>query len=288
MSSHIETVLNALHHKTVSFLPRGELFINESFLDHYFSEYKGQYVKQLETAAQGLGLSVIGVGLVTKEPYSLLSENRYRELDQYFLVGWINGPVSGLIKNHGFIDAMLSIRNSPSLFSEIAAKLFRDIEEKVKLAHANGMRAIAVADDIAGNKGLLFSHDYFLETVWPVYKEMAEIIKGNGLYTFFHSDGDMRKVMELLIEAGYDCIHPVDTQAGLNLYELKEEFGELVCFMGHIDIMTWSKERIQEEMVLAEKQFKKGGLIIGSTCGISMETASDNLNLLYPAWGKKK
>ena len=62
VSSHIETVLNALHHKTVSFLPRGELFIDESFLDHYFSEYKGQYVKQLETAAQGLGLSVIGVG----------------------------------------------------------------------------------------------------------------------------------------------------------------------------------------------------------------------------------
>ena len=273
---------------SVGFLPRGELFISRDFLDHYFCKYKGQYVKQLETAAQCLGLSVIGVELDTEWSQSLLSEMRYKELGQYFTVGCINGPISNLIENHGFFNAMLSMKNNPSLFSDIVTKLLRDTEKKAKLAHANGFRAIAIADDIAGNKGLLFSFDYFVDVVLPVYKEIAEIIKENGLFTFFHSDGDIRKVIEPLIEAGYDCIHPVDTQAGLNLYELKKQFGERLSFMGHIDIIAWSKEQINKEISLAENEFKKGGLILGSTCGISMETVSDKLGVLYPQWERKE
>ena len=33
--------------------------------------------------------------------------------------------------------------------------------------------------DIAGNKGLLFSFNYFADVVWPVYREIAVIIREN-------------------------------------------------------------------------------------------------------------
>ena len=282
MSLHTETVTNTLHRSHVDLLPRGELFISRDFLDNYFCEYKGQYVKQLEVAAQCLGLSVIGVTLDVDWSDSLLSEMRYKELEQYFTVGCINGPISSSIENHGFFNVMLSIKNNPSLFSGTVPKLLRDIEKRAKLAYANGFRAIAITDDIAGNRGLLFSYDYFADMVCPVYKEIAEIIKKNDLFTFFHSDGDTRKVVEPLIEAGYDCIHPIDTRAGLNLYELKNEFGERVSFMGHIDFMVWSEEDINKEISLAESEFKKGGQILGSTGGLSMETINDKLGVLYP------
>lgn len=288
MSLHIETVINVINHSRVSFLPRGELFISRNFLDHYFCEYKGRYAKQLETAAQCLGLSVIGVELGTEWSHSLLSKIRYKELEQYFTVGCINGPIFNLVKDHGFFNAMLSTKNNPSLFSVIVTKLLKDIEKNAKLAHANGFRAIAITDDIAGNRGLLFSYDYFVDRVYPVYKEIAEIIKKNDLFTFFHSDGDTRKVIEPLIEAGYDCIHPIDTQAGLRLDELKKVFGERLSFMGHIDTITWSKEQMNREISLAENEFKTGGLILGSTCGISMETVSDKLGVLYPQWERKE
>jgi uroporphyrinogen-III decarboxylase len=288
VSIHIETVINTLNHNHGSFLPRGELFINRSFLDHFFWKYKREYVKQLETAAQYLGLSVIGIELSTEWSRSLLFDMSYKKLEQYFTVGCINGPIFSLIKDHGFFNAMLSMKNDPSLFSGIVTKLLRDTERKAKLAHDNGFRAIAITDDIAGNKGLFFSFSYFVDVVWPVYKEIAEIIKENGLFTFFHSDGDMRKVIKLLIEAGYDCIHPIDAQAGLNLYELKKEFGERVSFMGHIDMIAWSEERIIKEISLAEDRFKKGGLILGSTCGLSMETLNNKVGVLYPQWLRRE
>jgi uroporphyrinogen-III decarboxylase len=286
VSLHIDAIINTLSHDGVNFLPRGELFIARNFLDHYFPQYKEQYIKQLETATQCLGLSVIGVELDTEWSDSLLSKMRYKELEQYFTVGCINGPVSRSIENHGFSNAMLSIKNNPSLFSGIVTKLLRDIEIKAKSANANGFRAVAIADDIAGNQGLFFSYDYFMETICPVYKEIAEIIRKNDLFTFFHSDGDIGKIIEPLIDAGYNCIHPIDAQAGVSLDELKKEFGETVSFMGHIDTVAWSEEHINKEISLAEKEFKAGGLILGSTCGISMETVSDKLRALYPGWGK--
>jgi uroporphyrinogen decarboxylase len=284
VSLHFETVINTLHRSPIDLLPRGELFISRDFLDHYFHEDEGQYIKQLEGAAQCLGLSVIGIWLDTEWSEPLLSEMKYKELEQYFTVGCISGPISGLIEHHGFFDAMVSIRNDPSLFSDIAKNLLKDIEKRAKLAHANGFRAVAITDDIAGNKGLLFSFNYFADVVLPVYREIAEIIKKNDLFAFFHSDGDTRKVMGPLIEAGYDCLHPIDTLAGLNLYELKKEFGERVSFMGHIDTITWDKEHTAKEISHAENEFKTGGLILGSTCGISMETVNDKLGVLYPGW----
>lgn len=287
MSLHIEAVTDALNHNHVAFLPRGELFIDRSFLDHFFSKHKDEYVKQLETAAQCMGLSVMGVEINGEWSRSLLMDMSYKKLEGYFTVGCINGPVARLIENYGFSNAMLSMKENPSLLSGVATQLLREVEEKTRLAYANRFRAIAIADDIAGNKGLLFSFSYFLDVVWPIYRKIAEIIKESGLFAFFHSDGDMRKVVEPLIRAGYDCIHPVDTQAGLNLYELKKEFGESVSFMGHIDTITWTKEHIHKEISLAENEFKKGGLILGSTCGISMKTVNDKLGVLYPQWERE-
>ena len=287
MSLHIEAVTDALNHNHVAFLPRGELFIDRSFLDHFFSKHKDEYVKQLETAAQCMGLSVMGVEINGEWSRSLLMDMSYKKLEGYFTVGCINGPVARLIENYGFSNAMLSMKENPSLLSGVATQLLREVEEKTRLAYANRFRAIAIADDIAGNKGLLFSFSYFLDVVWPIYRKIAEIIKESGLFAFFHSDGDMRKVIEPLIRAGYDCIHPVDTQAGLNLYELKKEFGESVSFMGHIDTITWTKEHIHKEISLAENEFKKGGLILGSTCGISMKTVNDKLGVLYPQWERE-
>lgn len=261
------------------------MFISPGFLDHFFGHLRGQYTKQLAAAAQTFELSVVGVDLSSEKLPSRSDERNYKDLEPYYTVGCLNGPVSGLIDQLGFLKAMASTKNNPSIFSGIATDLLKETERKACLARADGFQALAITDDIAGNRGLYFSSGYFEETVWPIYREMAESIKDQGMFVFFHSDGDIRKIIELLIQAGIDCLHPVDTQAGQDLYQLKEEFGEKVCFMGHIDPITWSGERLQREITLAETEFKDGGLIMGSNCGLSMETFNEKFEMLYPQWG---
>jgi hypothetical protein len=183
---------------------------------------------------------------------------------------------------------MLSTRNDPSLFSDISAELTKEIEIKASSAHANGFNAICLADDIAGKNGLLFSLPYFSNTVLPVYSRIAAIIKAAGLYAFIHSDGDMRKVIDLIAQAGYDCLHPIDAQAGLDLPALQKEFGEQITLMGHIDILGWDETRIRGEIEFAERNSIDGGLILGSTGGISMDIPEDKLSLLYPRWKERE
>lgn len=271
----------------MDFVPRGELFIGSDFLDHYFPSHKGEPIKQLQQAAQSLGLSLVGVELNAEKSHPLLSDNAYKELQEYFLAGYINGPISRLIEKYGFKKAMLSTRNDPSLFADVATELIKEIAEKAALARTNGFSAIVLADDIAGKNGILFSLPYFTDVVLPVYSRIAAIIKAAGLYAFIHSDGDMRKVTDLIAEAGYDCLHPVDAQAGVSLAELQKEFGDKITFMGHIDMLGWDETRISNEIEIAENRSTDGGLILGSTGGISMDIPEDKLCLLYPQWKQR-
>ena len=284
----VEAVINALNHRHMDFLPRGELFIGSDFLDHYFPGQKGELIKQLQQAAPSLGLSLVGVELNSEKSRLLLSDNSYKELQKYFIAGYVNGPISRLIEKHGFKKAMLSTRNDPSLFSGISTELTKEMENTARLARANGFSAIVLADDIAGKNGLLFSSRYFIDTVLPVYRQIAGVIKAEGLYAFIHSDGDMRKVIDLIAEAGYDCLHPVDAQAGLDLPALQKEFGEKINFMGHLDILGWDETRISSEIKLAEENSLNGGLILGSTGGLSMGISEDKLCLLYPRWKERE
>lgn len=193
-----------------------------------------------------------------------------------------------MIETHGFFNVLLSMKKNPSLFSNRAATLLKEVEKKSQAARNSGFRAIAVTDDIAGNKGLLFSFNDFMKLVRPIYKQIAEIIKENNLYAFFHSDGNITEIIPSLIEVGYDCVHPVDAQSGLSLYSLENNFGRQMTFMGHIDLLSWNEDRIVQEIGRAEKEFKNGGLILGSAGGLSMETGEDKLRVLYPQWKPKE
>ena len=252
----MKALLKALHREQVT-PSTGASFINGDFLDRYFNRNHQNYIDQLESAAMLPGLSALGIDLSRDHPQSFFHDLRRGRLKERFLIGWLNGPVSGLIQQQGFIPAMLTLTEETARFSSLAETILNQFEEKVKQARDHELNALALADDIAGNRGLFFSGAFFLEVIQPIYQEIAGVIKGGGLFAFFHSDGDIRKIVTSLIEAGYDCLHPVDQRAGLNLYDLKEEFGEKITFMGHLDLMAWDTEIILREIEMAEERYPR-------------------------------
>jgi hypothetical protein len=223
----------------------------------------------------------VGIDLNDAPSQPRPSVTALKDLEPFFAVAYIDGPIERLIEAHGFLAAMKSLKGEPSLLSRLAASVLAEVEETAGVARRGGLAAMAIADDIAGNRGLLFSPDYFVDAVFPAYRDMARIIRENGLFPFFHSDGDIRKIIGSLIEAGYQCIHPVDGASGLDVYDLRAQFGDKVSFMGHVDIMTWDAGRIREEVARAEGAFAEGGLIVGSMSGLSMDVRPDALFALY-------
>jgi uroporphyrinogen-III decarboxylase len=284
MSHHLDTVIKVLRHQRANWIPRGELFISRDFLDLFFDRNQWGYVDQLETAAQSLGLSLVGVDLNPEWSRPLLWNHRYKKIEPFFSVGCLNGPVAALIGQYGFVEGLLKLKTDPPLFADLGEVLLKETETIAKAARNNGFSALAITDDIAGNRGLFFSWDIFSNQVWPVYSRLAGIIKAHGLFAFFHCDGDITGIIEDLIEAGYDCLHPVDAQSGLNIYQLMRTFHKRVAFMGHIDLMAWGEKRIKEEIISAQESFKEGGLILGSTGGLCKEVLPSRVQVLYNRW----
>jgi uroporphyrinogen decarboxylase len=287
MSFLRENVVKVLCHEHPVGIPRGELFLGKDFLDHYFQPFKGQYIRQVNLAARSLGLSAVGIDLNGEQLHRLPGTGNFKDLDEFFAIGCSSGPVSHLINHLGFFKAVMTIRKTPFVFLDLTDGILKTIQIQCEFAKTHGLCALAVTDDIAWNKGLLFSPTDFMNHVLPSYQRIAEMVKSHGLYTFFHSDGNTTEIIDGLIEAGYACIHPVDTQAGLDLYELKKKFGQQISFMGHIDLLAWNEDRIKQEIHRAENEFKNGGLILGSAGGLSMETTEDKIGALYPP-GKLK
>ena len=107
--------------------------------------------------------------------------------------------------------------------------------EKITRAFGNMIDIIYVTGtDFGCQRGPLMSPDVFGSLYKPHYKRINDYIHANTTWkTFIHTCGGVRPLIEDIIEAGFDILNPVQTSAeGMNLRELKEEFGDRIVFHG--------------------------------------------------------
>jgi uroporphyrinogen decarboxylase len=93
---------------------------------------------------------------------------------------------------------------------------------------------VQMADDLAGQNGMLISPNSYRKQLKPLHKEMFDYIHSkSGAKIFFHSCGSVRSIIPDLIEAGVDILNPVQVNAAkMDSAELKREFGKDICFWG--------------------------------------------------------
>jgi len=65
----------------------------------------------------------------------------------------------------------------------------------------------------------------------------------------------------MFIEAGFGCIQPLETKAGMDLFELKKKYGDKITLMGGIDAraMALRGEALEKEVIEKITFAKKGG-----------------------------
>ncbi len=56
------------------------------------------------------------------------------------------------------------------------------------------------------------------------------------MHVILHSCGRVKDLIPYFIEEGIDCLQPLEVKAGMDLIELKERYGDKICFMGGIDV----------------------------------------------------
>ena len=106
--------------------------------------------------------------------------------------------------------------------------------EKICQAVGDVVDVIRLGDDLGMNTGPLMSPETYRKLFKPRHKILCGYIKANSsMHTFLHSCGSIYKLLPDLIDAGFEIINPVQTNArDMQPERLKNEFGADVTFWG--------------------------------------------------------
>ena len=91
-------------------------------------------------------------------------------------------------------------------------------------------------NDFGTQRDLMISPEKFDEFVMPWFRQFTELGHRHGHQVILHSCGSIYGVIERLIEAGVDCLHPLQARANsMHAETLAREFKGRVAFLGGID-----------------------------------------------------
>lgn len=125
-------------------------------------------------------------------------------------------------------------------------------------------------DDMAHSRGLMLSPAILKRHVFPWYARMAALCRERDKPFIFHSDGKMSQVLDDLVDAGVNAIHPLDP-SGMDIAEVKRNYGAKLCLMGGIDPFVLSQGTPEDVVREVREKIRR----LGSGGGYCLGAAGD-------------
>jgi uroporphyrinogen decarboxylase len=109
---------------------------------------------------------------------------------------------------------------------------------KIMLAQGYTFDAAFVFNDMGYRNGPFFSPRIYRSLIKPADRRLFDFFHSHDMPVILHSCGNVKMLLPDLIDAGLDCIQPLEVKAGMDVIALKQEFGKDLAFMGGIDVRT--------------------------------------------------
>jgi len=141
-----------------------------------------------------------------------------------------------------------------------------------------GFDFMIIPEDLAWKQGPLFSPKMVRELFLPRMKKVAEKIKLPWIY---HSDGDLRPILDDLLTLGMNGLANIEPNA-MDIVELKKKYGRRICLMGNIDLhYTLTRGTPEETEAEVKKRIEEigpgGGYILASSNGLTAYCKPENV-----------
>ena len=148
---------------------------------------------------------------------------------------------------------------------------------KAQIQAAGGLLdGMVIWGDVAYQKSLFFSPQYWRAYFKPWVKAMTEECHKHGLPVIYHGCGNVHLIFEDFIEIGIDAYNPLEAKANMDALNLKRKFGNKIGYCGNSDIQVWEtgdKEKIKKEVLRKLNAAKGGGFIFQSDHSVSSEVS---------------
>lgn len=144
---------------------------------------------------------------------------------------------------------------------------------------AIGVEIVVLGDDFAGKTGTFMSPEHFERFILPELKIVVKAIHDAGAYCIIHTDGDIWKIMDMLVSTGADMLGPLEWPY-MQLDQVRGYAGGAVGAMGNIDVDLLSRGTPAQVRQATEDLLRKmaphGGHILSSANTISSSVKPEN------------
>ncbi len=126
-----------------------------------------------------------------------------------------------------------------------------------------------VHEDMAGKSGALAGPLQIREFIKPYYRRVWDLLRDRGARLFDQdSDGNMASVIESFLEAGVNCMHPMEPAAGMDIVTVRERYGNRLAFYGGLDKHVIRRTPAE---ITAELEYKIPPLVRSGGCVLALD-----------------
>jgi hypothetical protein len=155
---------------------------------------------------------------------------------------------------------------------------------EAELAAGGGLiDGFVIWGDVAYKQGMFFSPAYWREYFKPWVARMTAAVHAHGLPVIYHGCGNVKAIFPDYIEIGIDAYNPLEVKAGMDVVELRRQYGHRIGFCGNGDVPLWEsgdREAIRRDVLRRLNAAKGGGLIFQSDHSVSSQVAGQTYDYI--------
>jgi uroporphyrinogen decarboxylase len=163
----------------------------------------------------------------------------------------------------GASDHYMDFVRNPRLVDRLAAVITDYYLRYLRNCIEAGADIIFITGDYATTKWPMLSPGHFAKHVIPYLKTLVDASIEGGALTMKHTDGNIMPILDQIVDTGIHGLHPIDPNAGMDLGQMKKDYGDRLCLIGNVDcahVLTWgSVEEVRQDVKRCIRQAARGG-----------------------------
>jgi uroporphyrinogen decarboxylase len=175
----------------------------------------------------------------------------------------------------GQTNALLWMGEHPERMGAVIARIGEFYFEMAKAEIAAGaglLDGFVVWGDVAYKKCTFMSPAYWRKHFKPWVAKIVELAHANGLPVIYHGCGNVKAIFQDFVEMKIEAYNPLEAKAGMDVVDLRSQYGHSIGFCGNGDIQIWERgdrEAIRREVLRKLNAAKGGGYVFQSDHSVS-------------------
>ena len=148
---------------------------------------------------------------------------------------------------------LLAMAEDPEWIRDVSITFTDQVLRNLDAVMATGIQpdGLWIYGDMAFKTATMCSPAMYRELIWPDHRRLADWAHAHRLKFIYHTDGNINGVMDLFVQAGFDCVQPLEAKAGMDLRVLAPRYGRQLTFFGNVDVMvmgTNDRAKVEQEV----------------------------------------